>query len=277
MISSLLLSLREGLEAALIVGLVLGVLQKMAKGEFKIAVWMGVFCATLMSFLIAYGLRLIGLELEGIAEHIFEGSTMFLAALVLTWMIFWMNAQSNRLRLGMEAEVKQALASSGARAIFAIVFVAVLREGIELALFLTAASFSSNMQSLWLGSLLGLGITIVFGVILYKSTVHINIKRFFQITGLVLLLFSAGLVGHAVKEFIELGWIPPLINQVWNINSIINENSIFGGLLESLIGYNANPSLVEIMAYLVYLSGIGIVLYRKSLFSQRKRTEIHIE
>ncbi|MGB9639367.1 MAG: FTR1 family iron permease, partial [Anaerolineales bacterium] len=139
MISSFLLSLRESLEAALIIGIILGVLQKVAKGEFKLAVWLGVFCAAMVSFLLAVGLQLFGFELEGMAEHIFEGSTMFLAGLVLTWMIFWMNAQSNRLRRGVEAEVKEAVSSSSAWALFGIVFVAVLREGVELALFLTAA------------------------------------------------------------------------------------------------------------------------------------------
>ncbi|MGB9672714.1 MAG: FTR1 family iron permease, partial [Anaerolineales bacterium] len=139
MISGLLLSLREGLEAALIIGIILGVLRKVAKGEFRIVVWLGVFCATLMSFLLAVGMQVFGFELEGMAEHIFEGGTMFLAALVLTWMIFWMNAQSNQLRRGVEAEVKEAISSSNVWALFAIVIVAVLREGVELALFLTAA------------------------------------------------------------------------------------------------------------------------------------------
>lgn len=277
MISGLLLSLREGLEAALIIGIILGVLQKMAKREFKTAVWLGVLSAVLMSFLIALSLQLFGLELEGMAEHIFEGGTMILAAVVLTWMIFWMNAQSNRLRQGVETEVKQAVSSSSTRAIFAIAFVAVLREGVELALFLSAASFSAKMQSMFLGAFLGLGIAIVFGIILFKTAVHINLKRFFQITSMILLLFSAGLVGHAVSEFTEIGWLPPLINQVWNINPLINENSTVGSILQSLFGYNANPSLAEILAYFTNLTGIGIVLWWVSLLPLGKKREIHAE
>ncbi|MGB9669302.1 MAG: FTR1 family protein, partial [Anaerolineales bacterium] len=128
-----------------------------------------------------------------------------------------------------------------------------------------------------LGALSGLGIAIIFGIIFFNSFTHINIKRFFQITSVVLLFFSAGLVGHAVNEFMEIGWIPPLINQVWNINPLIHENSTVGALLQSLFGYNANPSLVEIIAYLIYLCGVGISLYRVGLFAQRTAREIQAE
>jgi len=252
MLASFLLSLREGIEAALIIGIVLGALRKLNRSEMQPAVWYGAISAVVVSLLTGIVLTAFGLSLEGAAEQIFEGIAMLLAAAVLTWMIFWMNRQARSIKGELEAGVNRATSTGGTRALFSLAFLAVVREGIELALFLTAATFASDVQSTLLGTLLGLGAAILLGWGLFASTRRLNLHRFFQVTGVLLILFAAGLVAHGVHEFNEVGWIPSVVEHVWDTNPIIDENSTLGLMLKALFGYNGNPSLTEVIAYLLY-------------------------
>ncbi len=142
--------------------------------------------------------------------------------------------------------------AAGRRALFFVAFIAVLREGIELALFLTASVFASDTLQATLGAILGLGTAILLGWSIFATTVRLDLRRFFQVTGFLLILFAAGLVAHGVHEFNEVGWIPPVIEHVWDVNAIVDENSTFGQLLAALFGYNPTPSLTEILAYAAY-------------------------
>ena len=258
MVPSLLIGLREGLEAALIVGLVLGVLQKMEKHEYKPIIWYGVAAATLISVISALVIQGVGAKLEGRAEQIFEGLTMFLAAAVLTWMIFWMQRMSRQMQKGLESEVRNAVRQSQTLGLFGIAFFAVLREGIETALFLSAAAMTASTREALIGGILGIFIAILLGWALFASTIRLNVRRFFQVTSVLLILFAAGLLTHGVHEFHEAGLIPGLINPVWDTNTFLNEDSIFGKLLKSLFGYNGDPSLTEVIAYLGYFIAISI-------------------
>ncbi|MFO3796238.1 MAG: FTR1 family protein, partial [Anaerolineales bacterium] len=192
----------------------------------------------------------------GTAEAIFEASTMLLAAAILTWMIFWMSRQARTLRQSLEGEVRRAAVQNGQRGIFALAFIAIFREGIELALFLTASIFTSDALQVSMAALFGLGTAILLGWSIFASTARLDLRRFFQVTSILLLLFAAGLIAHGVHEFNEIGWIPPIIEHVWDINPWLDENSILGSLLKALFGYNGNPSLSEVLAYLLYLIGI---------------------
>ncbi len=260
MVSSYLLSLREGLEAALIIGIVLGALRKIRRTDLAPALWLGTLAAVGVSVLTAILLTLFGLSLEGTAEKIYEGITMFLAAGILTWMIFWMSGQARHLKGELEDGVNKAAASTGKRSIFWLAFVAVVREGVELALFITAAFFAGNNEQVGAntiqtlaGVVLGLGTAILLGWSLLATTVRLDLRRFFQITGLLLILFAAGLVAHGIHEFNEINWIPSVVEHVWDVNSFIDEKSVFGELLKTLFGYNGNPSLTEMIGYFGYL------------------------
>src|SRR3972149_6231299 len=131
-----LITFREGLEAALIVGIVIGYLVKIGQGSRVKVAWAGVAAAAVLSALIAFGINAVGAELEGRAEQIFEGITMFLAVSVLTWMIFWMRYQSRTLKSALERDIQQAISSGHGRGLMAVTFLAVFREGVETALFL---------------------------------------------------------------------------------------------------------------------------------------------
>ncbi len=272
MVPSYLLSLREGLEAALIIGILLGALRKIQRVDLFLSLWLGVLSAVGVSVLAAVLLTVFGLNLEGNVEKIYEGFTMFLAAGILTWMIFWMSRQASNLKGELEDGVIKAAAhyASGKRAMFWMVFIAVVREGVELALFLTAAFFAGNngqvgsntIQALS-GALLGISTAILFGWSLLASTVRLDLRRFFQVTGLLLILFAAGLVAHGIHEFNEIGWIPAIIENIWDVNAFIDENSITGELLKTLFGYNGNPALTEMIGYFGYLIVVPILFRRK--------------
>ena len=259
MLPSFLLSLREGLEAALIIGIVLGALRQMRRSELAPAVWRGVVAASLVSIVAGVILTALGLGLEEPYEQIFEGVTMLLAAGILTLMIFWMSRQSRQLKGELEAGVRQAVAQSGS-ALFALAFFAVVREGIELALFLTASTFASDAIQVVSGAVLGLAASIFLGWSLFASTIKLDLRRFFQVTGILLILFAAGLVAHGVHEFNEVGWIPSIVEHIWDMNPILDENSTFGAILKALFGYNGNPSLSEVIAYLGYFVAIFLGL-----------------
>lgn len=265
MVASYLLALREGLEAALILGALLGALEKLGSPRGKRELWLGAAAAVVASILVGVILNLVGVRFEGRAEEIFEGITMLLAAGILTWVLLWMRNHSRIIREKLESDVVRALGSSGGWALFSLAFLAVIREGIELAFFLTAAAVDAHPASILIGAGLGLGTTVVLAVLLFNSLIRLNLARFFQITSLILVLFAAGLVAHGVHEFNEAGLIPPLIEHLWDINHILDEGSSLGQLLKSLLGYNGNPSLTEVLAYLLYFG----IAWRLGVFSRR--------
>ncbi len=272
MLPTYLLSLREGLEAALIIGIVLGALRKIRRTDLAPALWLGTVSAFGVSVLAAILLTMLGLSFKGMAEQIYEGITMLLAAGILTWMIFWMNGQAKSIKSELEEGVNRAVVSTGWRAIFWLAFIAVVREGVELALFISASFFAGNNGNAaantiftLTGVVLGLGTSILLGWSLLAATARLNLKRFFQVTGYLLILFAAGLVAHGIHEFNEVGWIPGIVEQVWNVNPVIDETSVFGELLKTLFGYNGNPSLTEIIGYMAYLASVLFLFTRNTL------------
>ncbi|MFT3894920.1 MAG: FTR1 family protein [Anaerolineales bacterium] len=265
MLPTYLLSLREGLEAALIIGIVLGAVNKIHRKDLVPTVWFGALSAIVVSLLTAVVLTSFGMALEDPGEAIFEGITMLIAAGILTWMIFWMGKQARFLKSELEAGVNKAVASAGKTAVFWLAFVAVVREGVELAIFITAAFFAENtaqvngtvIQTL-VGTILGLGTAALLSYTLFATTVRLDLRKFFQVTGILLILFAAGLFAHGVHEFIEVGWIPAIIEHVWDLNRIIPEESLLGQLLTTLFGYNSSPDLTEVIAYLAYIATVAV-------------------
>jgi len=282
MLPTYLLSLREGLEAALIIGIVLGAVSKIRRKDLSPAVWLGTLSAVIVSILTAVTLTSFGMSLEESAEQIFEGVTMLIAAGILTWMIFWMGKQARFLKSELEAGVNKAAAryAAGKRAVFWLAFVAVVREGVELAFFITAAFFAgdqsqvmSNTIQTLAGTILGLGTAALLGYTLFATTVRLDLRRFFQVTGILLILFAAGLVAHGIHEFNEVGWIPAVVEHVWDVNMILDETSVAGQLLKTLFGYNGNPSLTEMIAYFVYIAVVAFFWRRENRVTVKATAE----
>lgn len=262
MLPGFLLSLREGLEAALIIGMVLGVLNKLKRTELNHKVWSGMLVGLAVSAAIAAALSIFGMEFEGRGEQIFEGSAMLLAAGVLTWMILWVHRGVN-FKNKIEAKTQNALRGAG-NGLFAIAFLAVLREGVELALFLLAVEKTTSPLQTLTGALTGLTGAAVLGWLLFSSSRRLSVSGFFKFTNVMLIVFAAGLVALGVHEFNEAGLIPALIDPVWNLSGILSDTSEVGMLLKALFGYHAEPTLAEVIAYLVYLTGAATLSFSRS-------------
>lgn len=252
MLPSLLITFREGLEAALIVGIILGTLDQLDQAGRR-WVWVAVGAAAALCLALAAGLEAAGAELEGKAEAVFEGTAMLLAVTILTWMIFWMRRQARSFRAALQADVRQAAHSGRTWALFSVVFLAVFREGVEMALFLTALNLANGGgRSTFIGGLLGLSGAILVGWMIYTSAVRLNVRRFFDVTSLLLLVFAAGLFAHGLYEFQAVGWLPALAGHVWNLRPVLDDQSTAGSLLRVLVGYSDSPSLLEVLGYLGY-------------------------
>lgn len=253
MLSSLLLSLREGLEASLMIGIILAALNKFNRRDLYLPVWAGVAAAILFSLGAAFLLIRLSISFEGITEQLFEGFAMLAAAGLLTWMILWMRDHAPSLQTELEGRTHAALGVRDKPAIFLIVFFAVSREGVELALFLLAARLVEGSQYQLHGVLLGLALSAALGYLFFIFTRGLALRRFFQFTSILLILFAAGLVGMAIHEFNEANWIPALVEPLWNLSPHLPEESFTGGILKALFGYQADPSLSSLLGYIGYL------------------------
>ncbi len=263
MFPAFLLTLRETLEAVLIIGIVLSTLQATHRNHQKRFVWLGTISGIILSLAVAVLLNVLGARLEGVAEEVFEGVMMLLAAAVLTWMIFWMQTQSSQLSQILSDEVRATDQGASGLPLLSLAFLAVFREGLELSLFLTAASFTSSQAGIIGGFLSGVVLALALGWALTTGLLRLDIRRFFQVTSILLILVAGGLIAHGIHEFNEVGWIPAIIEHVWDLNPWFNEKSIFGQMMTALFGYNANPSLSEVLASITYYSGLVIFLYRR--------------
>ena len=252
MLALTLIAFREGLEAALIVGIVLGYLKKTGQSEAKRFAWAGVLGAVAVSLALAALIQVVGAELEGRTEQIFEGVTMALAVVVLTWMIFWMRTQARSLKSSVEHKLHHALDSGGGWGLAAVSFAAVVREGVETALLLSATAFASQGTAALWGIVLGLGLAVVLGYLIYASTVWLNLRQFFNVTSILLLLFAAGLLARSVLEFQEARLLPTLKEHLWDTGFLLDEASLIGQIFKTLFGYTSQPSLESVLAYAVY-------------------------
>lgn len=255
MAQAFLITLREGIEAALIVSIVLAYLARTGnRGQFN-RVWLGVALAALGSVLAGVVVfRVVG-EFSGRTEEIFEGLAMLTAVAVLSYMIIWMKRQAANIRANLQAQVDAALRGGSGLALALLAFVAVGREGIETVLFMLAAVRTSTPVESTIGGLLGLAGAVALGYGVFRGSRFLNLRLFFSVTGILLILFAGGLLAHGIHELEEAGIIPILIEHVWDINPILDENVGLGSFLKALFGYNGNPSLVEVVAYGAYLAG----------------------
>ncbi len=273
MLTGAILSIREGVEVALLIGIILSALHRINRSDLRPTVWVGVFSAVSSSLVVGLLMSSWGTRVSGPAEAAFEGISMLVAAVLLTWMVFWMSRQSRRLNQVVGNEVEKAARYAGRSALFGLVFLAVFREGVELVVYLNANRLESGAVQTAIGALAGLAAAIFLGWSFFHSTRRINLHRFFQATSILLILFAAGLIAHSAHELIEVGWVPPLIPQVWNLNGIISDQSLIGQTAGALFGYSPTPSLFEILSYATYVLLLSVVFFTQSVHPN-KRSEV---
>ncbi|MGQ9785396.1 MAG: FTR1 family iron permease [Anaerolineae bacterium] len=253
-----MIAFRETLEAALVVGIVLAYLVKINQLDYRKFVWWGAALGILASIAGAILFTTLLGGFTGRAEEIFEGTLMFIAAGLLTTVILWMMKQGKYVRQHLEEQVQREITETHAFGLLALVFFAVLREGIETVIFLGAASRVEAMNILW--SLFGIIVALLIGWSLFQGVIKLRLGVFFQVTGIILVLFAAGLIAHGIHEFQEAGVLPVIVEHLWDINWLIDERSALGTILKALFGYNGNPSMLEVLGWLTYL-GLSFGIY----------------
>ncbi len=202
---SFVITLREGFEAALIVGLILAYLQKTGNLErHRRTVWIGVGAAVVFSFAVGSVLFVTVGELEGTAEQLYEGIAMLFAAAVVTWMVFWMRKQARTIGAHLRSRVGDSLRVGGGIALATVAFIGVAREGIETALFLYASTEDAGAVVSVVAALAGLAAAITLGVLFYRGALRLDLRRFFAITGVLVIAFAAWLIYSGVHEVAEL-------------------------------------------------------------------------
>jgi high-affinity iron transporter len=270
MLASFLITFREALEAALIIGIIAAYVAKMGRYDLNRYINIGVICALVASLAVAMIFKTVYGELSGTAEQLFEGAAALTAAVVLTYMILWMANNSGQIKGEVQEKIDLSISKGQVFGIAALSFIAVFREGVETVLFLGTLAINDPFDTIS-GFIIGLAAVIVLSFIMFKGTYRLDIGRFFRYTSFMLILFSAGLVATGVHEFNEAGIIPSGIGHVWDLNPALNpdgtypplhENGLIGGSLKALMGYNGDPSLTEVMAYLGYWIIIGMFVLR---------------
>lgn len=265
--SGLLTGLREGVEAALIVSIILAYLVRTGNGRHAGRIWLGVGGAVVVSAIVGVALFATVGAFEEPYEQIFEGLTMLLAAGVVTWMLFWMRRQASSVSGELRASVDRALTEGSLWGLTFLAFIAVIREGIETALFLVgqagAAQAGSEAGALAVlaGAVVGLGIAVAIGYGFYQGSRRIDLARFFRWTGVLLIFIAAGLVSYAVHEFVEAGVITVGTQTAWDLSAILphsqDAGNLLGMMLRAMFGYSATPEVVTVVAWVAY---VGIVL-----------------
>ena len=264
-LSALLLALREGIEMAIVVGILLAYLSQVGAQRAHRWVWAGVGAAAVVSLGFLAILNALGASFEGTTEQIFEGTTMLLAAVFLTWMILWMLRNARYLKGELQRGVADVLARGGGTwGLFAIAFFAVVREGVELALLLFAAPGEGKL----VGAVSGLALAVGVGILIYALGRRIDLRTFFQVTSLLLVLFAAGLAAHAAHEFAEAGILSAVEGpKLWSTKAALPDNNGVGSILRALFGYQDEPTVIEVVTYVGYL-GLVWMLARKRVFDR---------
>jgi high-affinity iron transporter len=270
-IPTFVIFLREGIEASMIVAILLAYLARIDQRRHFRDVWLGVAAAFIL--VLGGGIAAYFLIKHYDGSNIqtyFETATYVIAAGVLTFMTFWMHKHARTMAKDLERRSEVALTKGGRVGLGLLAFQAVGREGLETMVFTLAIVFASSRQAatpvhgnlLLVGAVLGLACALGIAFAIYKVGAKLNLRRFFQVLGLVLMLFAAGLLSDAVENLQHLGWLPFGTHVVWNTSGVVTESSSLGDVLHSLVGYAERPTVLQIIVWVIYVvTSMSIFLY----------------
>jgi high-affinity iron transporter len=270
--SGLLTGLREGVEAALIVAIICAYLARTGNTRHFGKIWVGVGAAVTVSVVLGAAIFLTLGELEAPYEQVFEGVAMLVAAGVVTWMLFWMRRQASSVKGDLQQAIDRVLTDGTAWGLAVLAFTAVIREGVETALFLvgqaTAAADGeageAGSLAVLAGAVVGLGIAVALGYGFYRGSRALNLQRFFRWTGVLLIFIAAGLLSHAVHEFVEIGWISLGTAPAFDLAGVLPHDQGIGLFLRAIFGYSASPEWITLITWATYVV-VVLVLYLRPL------------
>jgi high-affinity iron transporter len=253
MIPTFVITLREGVEASLIVGIIAAFLVKEGRRDALRRMWVGVAIAIALCTAVGVGLDIVGEELPQKQQEGLETVVGLIAVGMITYMIIWMTRHSRGIKAELEGEAASALAHGSAMALVGMAFLAVLREGFETSVFLLAAFQDAiNTTAAGAGAVLGLLAAILIGVGLYRGGVHINLSKFFKVTGLVLVFVAAGLLTTAAHTAHEAGWINSFQSEAVSLRWLVHPGTVSESLLTGMLGLRAAPTQAEAFVYVLY-------------------------
>jgi len=267
------IALREGIEAALIIAIILSYLRKSNRSDLKKYVIGGVVLAIASSIGIAVIMAFIWGVVEGSVLAIFEGIVVLVAAFLLTTMILWMWKADSDISSEIESSAAKRLGLQGGLGLALLSYALILREGVELVLFSLALAIQDAFQT-YAGVALGLTIAGIMGIGIYKGSLRISLRLFFTWTSAFLVFVAAGMIAYGIHELQEAGLLLIGPIEIWNVNPpllpdgsfpLLHENGIIGGFAKALFGYNGNPSSLEVIAYILFLFAI-LIIYILSRF-----------
>ena len=288
MFISIFLAFREALEAILVVILIFLYLKNTEQNNYKKYVYIGVILAIFSSIIFAIIFTMLFGGFEGVLEEIFEGFTFIISGIFIISLVLWISYEGPQMKEHLEGRIKESIDKEKLLSISILTYIIILREGIELVLLLTGATAvgALNPNLVILGAIIGIVMALIIGILIYFGVKTINLSIFFKITNIILIFFAAGLITYGVHELIEAGIVNPIIAEVWNIKHILPETfpdnnpntpiwlEVLGSLLKALLGYNANPSLLEIILYPILLLTLGFVSFELWSFRRRRITNI---
>jgi high-affinity iron transporter len=259
-LATLVIFLREGVEASMIVAILLAYLNRIGRREYFRDVFLGV------------GLALVLAAAGGVAAYetirsydgsrvqtIFETVTFIVAATVLTYMTFWMRSHARSLSKELRERADAALDGRARWGLGLLAFQAVGREGLETVVFTLAIVFSTSTTGALSGAVIGLAGALVIAFVIYRLGHKLNLGRFFTIVGLLLMIFAAGLLADTVENLQQLGWLPVLDSPMWHSGRLLSESSSFGDVLHSFFGYSDAPTPLQLLIYVAYLATVIVV------------------
>jgi high-affinity iron transporter len=261
MAGAFLILLREGFEAALVVGIILAVLARLDRRRDFVWVFWGIGAAALASVAFAVSADRISNLFDGAGQEVLNGVVLAAASAMITYVMVWLRGTRGRMEAHLSEEIHRRADGHGA-GVFALAFLAVFREGAESVLFLwgVAAAGGERGPAIVLGAALGLAAAVLIAWALFQGGRRVPMRAFFSATTALLVVLAAGMLARAVGNWVAVDWLPALAYGVWDTSAVLPEGGPVGTVLAVLIGYNANPTLMEVLAYAAYLAGVGLWL-----------------
>jgi high-affinity iron transporter len=252
---------REGVEAALIVAILLAYLVRSGNGAQAPKIWLGAGLAVVLSIIAGWLVFTTIGELQPPYDQFFEGGALLVATMVVTWMLFWMRRQSMALRGELHDRIERTLTEGSAIGLAILAFSAVIREGLETSIFLVgqATSVRAEASTIILGAFIGILVAVGIGWIFYTGSRRIDLRSFFRWTGIALIFIAAGLLSQAVHELIEVGAITIGAQTAYDLSTVLPDSSGIGQFLRAILGYSATPEVSTLgihIAYLVVVLGL---------------------
>ncbi len=273
MLATLVIFLREGVEASMIVAILLAYLNRIGRREHFRDVFLGVGAALVLASAGGVAAYYTIRSYDGSrVQTIFETATFLVAATVLTYMTFWMRKHARSLSSELRARTDAALDGRARWGLGLLAFQAVGREGLETVVFTLAIIFSTSTTGALTGALIGLAGALGIAFVIYRLGHRLNLAKFFTVIGVLLMVFAAGLLADTVENLQQLGWLPVLDAPMWHSASVLSEDSSFGDVLHSFFGYSDAPTPLQLLVYVGYLA-IVVAIFLGRLTARAARTK----